>query len=70
MLSVRSFYVSFYYPIVVQSRSGSKVGAVLAFLSVRYNESLPVSYSLYPYKLLLLKLPSSGPILPSSYPSL
>jgi hypothetical protein len=32
-----------FYPINAQSHSGPKVGATLVFLSVRYNESLPVS---------------------------
>ena len=38
--------VLFYFhliPINVKSHFGSKVGATLAFLSVRYNESLPAS---------------------------
>ena len=41
MFSVR-VYVPL-YSIDVQSQFGSKVGAILVFLSVRYNESLPVS---------------------------
>ena len=32
-----------FYPVDVESQSGSKVGAILVFLSVRYNESLPAS---------------------------
>ena len=49
MLSV-CFYISF-ISIDVQSQSGSKVGATLVFLSVRYNESLPASSLLPAYQL-------------------
>ena len=41
MLSVRFFM--YLLSIEAQPHSGSKVGAVLVFLSVRYNESLPAS---------------------------
>ena len=41
MLSVR--FLCPFYSIDVWSHSASKVGAILVFLSVRYNESLPAS---------------------------
>ena len=44
MLSVR-FLIPIYSNQLFESHLVSKVGAALVFLSVRYNESLPVSIS-------------------------
>ena len=41
--AIGAFFLCTFYGIDIQSQSGSKVGAILVFLSVRYNESLPAS---------------------------
>ena len=69
MLSVRFLFPIYSNQLLISF--GSKVGAALVFLSVRYNESLPASnLQWHINSVLLTDFLSSGQILLLSYPSL